>query len=170
MTQEQEHISLIFGLKIKVLRQKQNINYQQLSKLTGIAVSYLHDIENGKKYPKADKILILAKALGVDYDYLVSLSGDKKLQPIIDLLSSDFINNIPWQHFGFGPANLLDLFSNTPDRLTAFISTLLKLGRNYQMSKENFYTASLRSYQDLFDNYFEELEQSTQDIYQKQKQ
>jgi hypothetical protein len=31
---------------------------------------YVHDIETGKKFPKADKILALAKALGVDYDYL----------------------------------------------------------------------------------------------------
>jgi Zn-dependent peptidase ImmA (M78 family) len=56
------------------------------------------------------------------------------------------------------PAILLELFSNTPDKVTAFISTLLKISRSYQMSKESFYNAALRSYQDLYDNYFEELE------------
>ncbi len=158
MIQQNNNINLIFGLKIRTLRQRKGINYQQLSDMTKIAVSYLHDIENGKKYPKADKILMLAKTLEVDYDYLVSLSGDKKLQPIIDLLNTNFLSAVPWEHFGLTNTALLEIFTNTPDRVTAFISTILKLSRSYQMSRGSFYTLALRSYQDLFDNYFEELE------------
>lgn len=136
------------------------MSYQQLADKAGLSLSYVHDIETGKKFPKADKIIALAKTLGVDYDYLVSLRGNKKLQPIIDLINSDFINVIPWEHFGLSPASLLDLFSNTPDKVTAFISTLLKISRSYQLSKESFYQSALRSYQDLHDNYFEEIEQA----------
>jgi len=158
MITDDSHIKLIFGLKLKVLRQQQGINYQQLSEATGIAVSYLHDIENGKKYPKAEKIILLAKALKVDYDYLVSLNADKKLQPIIDLISSDFSSIVPWEHFGVDFASLLDLFTNAPDKVTAFISTILKLSRSVQMSKGNFYSSALRSYQDLHDNHFDDLE------------
>lgn len=158
MVTDNESIRLIFGLKLKTLRQQQGLNLQQLSKATGIAISYLHDIESGKKYPKSDKIIALAKALKADYDYLVSLTATKRLQPIIDLLNSEFMNVIPWEHFGLVPSALLDLFANTPNKVTAFISTLLKLSRSVQMSKENFYTSALRSYQDLHDNYFEELE------------
>lgn len=160
MVSDQESVRLIFGLKVKSLRQQLGLNYQQLSTATGMAVSYLHDIENGKKYPKADKIITLAKVLKVDYDYLVSLTGNKRLQPIIDLLNSDFIQMMPWDHFGLSPASLLELFANTPDKITAFISTLLKLSRSIQMSKENFYTSALRSYQDLHDNYFPEIEEA----------
>lgn len=145
-------------MKLKTLRQQQGFNLQQLSTATGIALSYLHDIESGKKYPKADKIISLAKALNADYDYLVSLTANKHLQPLIDLLNSEFMNVIPWEHIGISPSTLLDLFANTPNKVTAFISTLLKLSRSVQMSKENFYTSSLRSYQDLHDNYFEDLE------------
>lgn len=158
MITENESVKLIFGLKIRSLRQQKGLSYQQLSELTKLAVSYLHDIENGKKYPKADKILILAKALGVDYDYLVSLTGDKKLQPLIDLISTDFINVIPWEHFGLQPAGMLELFTNTPDKITTFISTLVKISRAYHLSRDNFYTTALRSYQDLYNNYFEDLE------------
>ncbi len=160
MVSDQESVRLIFGLKVKSLRQQLGLNYQQLSAATGMAVSYLHDIENGKKYPKADKIITLAKVLKVDYDYLVSLTGNKRLQPIIDLLNSDFIQMMPWEHFGLSPASLLELFANTPDKITAFISTLLKLSRSIQMSKENFYTSALRSYQDLHDNYFPDIEEA----------
>src|SRR5687768_5794428 len=158
MISENDSIRLIFGLKIKALRQSKGLSYQQLADQAGLSVSYVHDIETGKKFPKADKIIVLARTLGVDYDYLVSLRASKKLQPVIDLISSDFINAIPWEHFGLSPANLLDLFSSAPDKVTAFISTLLKISRRYQLSKEGFYNSALRSYQDLHDNYFEDLE------------
>jgi len=163
MFTENESVRLILGLKVRTLRQQKNLSYHQLADATGLSLSYLHDIETGKKYPKADKILALSKAFGVEYDYLVSLRSSKKLQPIIDLISSDFLNAVPWEHFGLSPAILLEMFSNTPDKVTAFISTLLKISRSYQMSKESFYNAALRSYQDLYDNYFEDLENTVKE-------
>jgi transcriptional regulator with XRE-family HTH domain len=169
MMTDNDSVRLIFGLKVKALRQEKGLSYQQLAEKTGMSLSYVHDIETGKKFPKADKILSLAKALGVDYDYLVSLRASKKLQPIIDLINSDFINAIPWEHFGLSPAALLDLFSNTPDKVTAFISTLLKISRSYQLSKESFYNSALRSYQDLQDNYFEETEEGVKKFRQEYK-
>lgn len=160
MVSENDSIRLIFGLKIKALRQSKGLSYQQLADKAGLALSYVHDIESGKKFPKADKIIALAKTLGVDYDYLVSLRASKKLQPIIDLISSGFLNAVPWEHFGLAPANLLDLFSNAPDKVTAFISTIIKISRRYQLSKEGFFNSALRSYQDLHDNYFEDIEEA----------
>ncbi|MDP1841827.1 MAG: helix-turn-helix domain-containing protein [Sediminibacterium sp.] len=155
---ENDNVRLILGLKVKTLRLAKGLSYQQLAEETGMSLSYVHDIETGKKFPKADKLLALAKSLGADYDYLVSLRGTKKLQPIIDLINADFINAIPWEHFGLTPEALLNLFSNTPDKVTAFISTILKISRSYQLSKESFYNAALRSYQELQDNYFEDIE------------
>ena len=154
----QDKVRLIFGLKIAFLRQQKGLNYQQLAELTELSQSYVHEIEKGKKYPKADKILILAKALGTTYDDLVSVKASKKLQPIIDLLESEFFQVFPLEMFGISADKILELFSNTPDRLNAFISTILKISRNYQMQTENVYTAALRSYQDMNDNYFEDLD------------
>lgn len=169
MVTENESIRLIFGLKIKALRQEKGLSYQQLAEKTGIALSYIHDIETGKKFPKADKILSLARVLEVDYDYMVSLRASKKLQPIIDLINSDFINAIPWEHFGLTPASILDLFSTAPDKVTAFISTLLIIARRYQLSKENFYNSALRSYQNLKDNYFSEIEDAVRKFREENK-
>ena len=169
MITDNSAIRLIFGLKLKTLRQQLGMNYQQLSEATGMAVSYLHDIENGKKYPKADKIILLSKTLKVDYDYLVSLTAKKRLQPIIDFMNSDFISIVPWEHFGITPSSLLNVFANMPDKITAFISTLLKRSQTVQLSKENFYTAALRSYQDLHDNYFENLEEAVHKFREKNK-
>jgi predicted transcriptional regulator len=62
--------------------------------------------------------------------------------------------------FGISPDKVLELFANAPDKLNAFISTVIKMARNYQMETENVYTAALRSYQDMNDNYFGDVEES----------
>ena len=154
----QDKLRLIFGLKIAYLRQQKGLNYQQLAELTDMSQSYVHEIEKGKKYPKADKILILAKVLGTTYDELVSVHASKRLQPIIELLESEFFQVFPLEMFGISPDKLMELFTNTPDKINAFISTIIKIARNYQMQTESIYTAALRSYQDMNDNYFEDIE------------
>jgi transcriptional regulator with XRE-family HTH domain/Zn-dependent peptidase ImmA (M78 family) len=162
MMTTEEIIKLIFGFKVNYLRQQKQFSYQELSDATGLAISYLHDIEKGRKYPKVNKINLLASALGVDYNYLVSTQASKKIQPIIELIQSDFFKVFPLELFGITPAKLLELFSTTPDKVNAFIGTVTKMARNYQMKNEHFYMAALRSYQDMYDNYFEEIEQAVQ--------
>ena len=70
---EEEYIKLIFGLKLKQIRGRKNLSLFGLSKLTGLSKSYLNEIEKGKKYPKTDKIALLAEKLEIPYDNLVSL-------------------------------------------------------------------------------------------------
>ena len=154
----QDTLKMIFGFKVKYLRQQLDASLEELAERSGLSKSYLHDIEKGKKYPKLEKIDALAQALGVDYDFLVSTRASKKLQPAIDLLSSDFIKEFPLELFGISPDKLFELLTNTPDKATAFISTLFKITRNYQLQRGQLYMAALRSYQDMYDNYFEELE------------
>lgn len=161
MLKEAAIIKLIFGLKIQHLRQEADLSYQQLSDLTGLAISYLHSIEKGKKYPKSDKIIALAKALETDYDYLVSLEPSKKLRPIVELLRSDFLKIFPLETFGISTTKLIELLLQAPEKVNAFISTVIKITRNFNMQGEDFYKAALRSYQDLHDNYFPEIEKST---------
>lgn len=155
---EKHTLNLLFGLKVRLLRQQQGLTFQQLAEKAGTTVSYLHDIEKGKKYPSGDKIFALAKALGTDYDYLVSLHGSKKLQPIVELLESDFFKTYPLDMFGLEPAKVIELLSDNPEKVTAFVSTILKIARNYHLTRENLYSVALRSFQDLHDNYFEDLE------------
>lgn len=159
MISDNDSIKMIFGFKVKYLRQQKELSYKLLAERTGLSTSYLHDIEKGRKYPKVDKITALAEALGVSYDFLVSTRASKKLQPIVDLLTSDFIKEFPLDFFGISPEKLFELFSNTPDKVNAFIRTIFKITRNYQMQRENIYLAALRSYQDMFDNYFADIEE-----------
>lgn len=164
MLNELDTVKLILGLKVQQLRRDQDLSYQQLSDRTGLAVSYLHNIEKGKKYPKADKILALAKALDTDYNYLVSLDSNKKLQPIIDLLQSDFLKIFPLELFGIDIQKLIELLAYAPDKVHAFISTVIKITRNYHMQGEDFYKAALRSYQDMHDNYLQDVERAVREF------
>ncbi len=159
MLGNKEIANLIFGLKVKYLRTANKLSFQQLHEKTGIALSYIHDIEKGKKSPRPDKIFALAEALGVGYDDLVSLKAyNKRLRPMITLLQSDFLKIFPFDVFGLDVAQLMTLFFKTPDKVNAFVSTIIKMVRSHQMGLEYFYKAALRSYQDLHDNYFEDIE------------
>jgi len=160
MIEDKDLVKLIFGLKIKYLRRSNNLSYKELSDLSGIALSYIHEIEKGKKYPKADKILKLAEVFKVDYDALVSLKSTKHLQPILNLIKSDLFKVFPLDSFGVDRTKFIELFLDAPDRVNALVSTLEKIIRSHQMTQENFYLTALRSYQNIHNNYFEDIEKS----------
>jgi len=160
MIDDKELIKLIFGLKIKYLRNQKELSYKELSDATSIGLSYIHEIEKGKKYPKADKIMKLAEALGVDYDALVSLKSNRTLQPVLNLIKSDFFKVFPLKTFGVDRSKLIELFLDAPERLNAFVSTVEQVIRSHHISEEDFYLTALRSYQNIHNNYFKNLEEA----------
>jgi transcriptional regulator with XRE-family HTH domain len=157
-TPDEDIIRLILGLKIKHIRLEKGISQSELSSKTGISVSYLNEIEKGKKNPKPSKIAALADALGASYDEVVSLKLSNKLAPVGELLRTNLLRELPLEHFGLDPSRLLDIFVTAPNRFSAFISTLIDLSRTYDLRLEEFYFMALRSYQEIHNNYFEELE------------
>ncbi len=155
---------MIFGLKLKQLRAQKGLSLVELSASTGMSVSYLNEIEKGKKYPKEDKIAALAVALDVDYDKLVSLKVNKSLAPVTQLLNSPVLREIPLDLFGIERNKLIEIMSIAPAKVNAFISTLIELARKYDLNEEQFYFASLRSYQELHEDHFEDLEKAVEDF------
>lgn len=158
MSLSEDNIKLIFGLKLKQLRTAKKLSQSELSEKSGLSVSYLNEIEKGKKYPKAEKISTLAAALDASYDKLVSLKLDKKLAPVGDVLNSRLLEEVPLELFGIKKAKLIEMITNAPLKVTAFISTISQVANTYNLTQENFYFAMLRSYQEMNDNYFEDLE------------
>ena len=155
---DESHIRVIMGLKLKQLRSERGMSLGELATATGISISYLNEIEKGKKSPKPDKIAVLATALEVSYDWLVSLKTNKKLAPVAEILQSAIMREILLDVFGIDKAQLLDLLSRVPVKLNAFLNTIIEVSRNYGMRVENFYFAALRSYQEMHENYFDDLE------------
>lgn len=158
---------IIFGLKIKQLRMEQKLSFAQLSKETGMSVSYLNEIEKGKKAPKDDKVLLLANALKTTAADLKSTQLTKTLAPLGELLHSNFLNELPLELFGIELYKVVEIIANAPTKVGAFISTLVELSRNYALREESFYFAALRSYQELHHNYFEDIENEISEFVRK---
>lgn len=158
MSTRSQNERIIFGLKVKQLRQELGLSFVELAGQTGMSVSYLNEIEKGKKFPKKDKIEKLAVALNKSYEELTSLELNKSLSPVGDLLRSNFLNELPLNLFGIELTKVVEIIANAPVRVGAFISTLLELSRNYALKEENFYFGALRSYLELHNNYFEDIE------------
>ena len=153
-----ENVPVIFGLKLRQLREERGLGLKELSVLAGMSASYVNEIEKGKKYPKADKILQLSEALQVPYDEMVSLKLSKELDSLESFLQSPIIQALPLQMFGLSPRDIIGLISRAPKEVSALIRTLVEIAGSYDMQVEHFLYAMLRSYQESHDNYFEDIE------------
>lgn len=158
---------ILFGLKIRQFRQELGWNFEELSRQTGISISYLNEIEKGKKFPKPIVRQKLAGALGQSEEFLLSPELTKQFAPLGDLLRSNFLNELPLDLFGIEIQQIVEIIARDPDRVNAFISALLEIARVYSLREENFYFAALRAYQELRSNYFEEIETAADDFVQQ---
>ncbi|MCB9081933.1 MAG: helix-turn-helix domain-containing protein [Lewinellaceae bacterium] len=160
MKTKSPHFRVLFGLKVKQLRQKRQLSFADLSEKTGLSISYLNEIEKGKKFPKEDKVAVMAAALGISVEEILTFDQDENLAPVQELLRSNFLNELPLDLFGIDLNKVVEIIANAPARVGAFISTLLEISRNYALREENFYFGALRSYLELHSNYFADLEQA----------
>ena len=159
-----ENIRLIFGLKLKELRSEHGYSLSALSAKTGISKSYLNEIEKGKKYPKTDKITRLAKVFNVSYEFMVSLNLSKRLSPISDLIRSNILSELPLDFFDIEPIDLLTLLSAAPTKFSAFVDAIIQIGRDHDVRVESLYFSVLRSYQEMHENYFPDIESEAKKI------
>ncbi len=155
---KKKYIRLIFGLKLKQLRQEKDLSLSDLSAKSGLSISYLNEIESGKKYPKADKIASLAEVLGTSFDKLVSLKLVRNLAPIEELLESNILEQLPLDHYGIDINKLIFLMSNSSMQLSALIATFIETAQSSELSQNNFSRNALRNFKEFNENYFEEIE------------
>lgn len=164
-----ENLRLILGIKLKQFRQEKGYSLKDLAERTNLSISFLSEIEKGKKYPKPEKLIQLAKALEISFDELVSLKVGEDLISLTATFNSPFIKEFPFQLFGITPRNFIDLIMHSPGKASAFIRTFLEIGQTYDMRVEHFLFAALRSYQKMHLNYFEEIEKAAADFTAKKK-
>jgi transcriptional regulator with XRE-family HTH domain/Zn-dependent peptidase ImmA (M78 family) len=153
-----DNVPVIFGIKLKQAREEQGLNLKALGERAGVSPSYLNEIEKGKKYPKADKILQIAQALDISYDELVSLKLEHGLNPLESVLESPVLREMPLQVFGISQHDVVNLITKAPKKAVALVRALDEITRSYGMRVEHFFYAMLRSYQEAHDNYFEDIE------------
>jgi transcriptional regulator with XRE-family HTH domain len=158
------YIKLIFGLKLKQMRQEKNMLLSDLAFKSGLSISYLNEIESGKKYPKSDKIALLAEALKVPYDKMVSLKLMRNLTPIEDFLESNILEQLPLDHYGIDINKLIMLMANSSLQLSALIAAFIEMAKTSELSQNNFSRTALRTFKEFNDNYFEDLEIAVRDF------
>ena len=152
------HLRTMFGVKLSRLRQAHRLTLSALATRAGVSVSYLAEIESGKKFPKADKLLGIAEALGMSFEDLISSKVDAEFAPLQGYLDSPGLANFPFERFGLPREELVHLLSRSPNEVAALLRTLNDVARQYNIGVEHFLHAALRSYQELTGNYYPDLE------------
>jgi hypothetical protein len=151
---------VIFGMKLRQFRENAGLSLTDLSARTGLSTSYLTEIEHGKKYPKAEKIARMAEVLGRNYDDLVSIRLNEELSPLADFLGSPVLHNFPYHLFGMSPTQVIELLTRQPAEASSLVKALLGIAEQYNIGVEHLFRAALRSYQEINDNYFPEIERA----------
>ncbi len=153
-------VHIIFGMKVRQARMEAGLTLSEFARQCELSPSYLTEIEKGRKYPRADKIMKMAEALGKNYDDLVSIRLAPSLTYLESTLSSAVVQRFPFEEFGVEPGDLIELLTRVPDKSSALLHAALEIVRRYDLKEEDFLRAALRSYQEIHENYFPELEEA----------
>jgi transcriptional regulator with XRE-family HTH domain len=157
-----DNLRLLLGLKVRAARDQRGWTLHELSRRAGLAVSYLSEIEKGKKYPKPEKLLGLASALGMAYEELVSTRVDEELSALSAFAGSEFLREFPFHLFGLAAGDLFDLVSGDPKRAGALLRTFGEIALRHDVEVEELLFAALRSYRQLHHNSFPEIEEAAE--------
>jgi transcriptional regulator with XRE-family HTH domain len=155
---------VIFGMKLRQFREHSAFSLTDFANRTGLSTSYITEIEHGKKYPKAEKIARMAQVLGRSYDDLVSIRLDEELSPLAGFLGSPVLHNFPYHLFGISPAQVVELLTRQPAEASALVNALIGIAEQYNIGVEHLFRSALRSYQELNENYFPEIETAVDDF------
>jgi transcriptional regulator with XRE-family HTH domain/Zn-dependent peptidase ImmA (M78 family) len=157
-------INVIFGMKVRQARVEADLTLSEFAALCDLSPSYMTEIEKGRKYPRTDKIAKMAEALGRGYDELVSIKLPPSLTYLESALSSAVVQRFPFEEFGFEAGDLVNLLTRKPDKASALIHAVLEVARRYDLREEEFLRAALRSYQEIHENYFPDLEEAANEF------
>ena len=153
-------INIIFGMKVRQARTEAELTLSEFAEACDLSPSYVTEIEKGRKYPRSDKIVKMAAVLGRDYDDLVSIKLPPSLTYLESALSSSVVQKFPFEEFGFEAGDLVNLLTRKPDKASALLHAVLEIARRYNLREEEFLRAALRSYQEIHENYFPDLEEA----------
>ncbi|MCB0033077.1 MAG: ImmA/IrrE family metallo-endopeptidase [Anaerolineales bacterium] len=162
-------VNIIFGMKVKQARTDSGMNLTEFASQCDLSSSYVTEIEKGRKYPRADKIMRMAEVLNKEYDELVSIRLEPPLTHLGSALSSPVLGQFPFEEFGIEMSDLVNVLTREPGKASALLHAIAELGRQFDLKEQHFLRAALRSYQELHDNYFPELEEEAQKFAKKHK-
>ncbi len=160
-------INIIFGMKVRQARLEAGLTLSEFATQCELSPSYVTEIEKGRKYPRVDKIMRMVEVLGKPYDDLVSIKLSHSMAHLSTTLKSVTFQRFPFEEFGLELSDLVTLLTREPEKASALLHAVLEIGRRYDLHEEDFLRAALRSYQEIHENYFQELEDAAQKFVDK---
>lgn len=158
MLKKKNVLKFILGLKIRQLRARRKLSLKDLADRSALSSSYLNEIENGKKYPKVEKLACIAEALDIPFEELISFKTGRNLHPLLSFLEGEMVGKVPLELLGLYESDVVELMGKDPEKFASFVLTVLQLSRSFNVKLDDLYTASLRSFIELNDNYFPDIE------------
>lgn len=153
-------VNIIFGMKVRQARTDAGLTLTEFARQCDLSASYVTEIEKGRKYPRADKIMRMAEVLDKEYDDLVSIKLEPSLTHLESMLSSSIFRRFPFEEFGFETTDLVTLLTREPEKASALLHAILEIARRYDLKDEEFLRGALRSYQEIYENYFPDVEEA----------
>lgn len=117
------------GERIKYARKLKNLTITALSKLTGLSVGNLSDLENNKSMPSSNALIKLKNVLGVSIDWI--LTGQENTYVLKENETQYILNNN--KDFLEMPEKdkiILKAFKNLPDERKRDIEGYIKVSLN----------------------------------------
>ena len=155
-------INIIFGMKVRQARLESGLTLSEFASQCELSPSYVTEIEKGRKYPRVDKIMRMVEVLNKSYDELVSITLSPSMTYLSTTLKSIAFQRFPFEEFGLEMGDLVTLLTREPEKASALLHAVLEIGRRYGLHEEDFLRAALRSYQEIHENYFQDLEDAAQ--------
>ncbi|MBK7895102.1 MAG: XRE family transcriptional regulator [Candidatus Promineifilaceae bacterium] len=160
-------INIIFGMKVRQARLETGLTLSEFANQCELSPSYVTEIEKGRKYPRVDKIMRMAEVLHKPYDDLVSIALSPSMTYLSTTLKSITFQRFPFEEFGLEMGDLVTLLTREPEKASALLHAVLEIGRRYDLHEEDFLRAALRSYQEIHENYFHDLEDAASTFIEK---
>lgn len=157
-------VNIILGMKLRQARLEAGLSLTEFAERADLSPSYVTEIEKGRKHPRANKIMRMAEILGVPYDDLVSISLEPSLTHLNAVLNAPLLYQFPFEEFGIGISDLVEVLTRAPDKASALLHALIDLARQYDVQESQFLLAALRSYQEIHENYFPDLEDAARNF------
>lgn len=103
----------IFSINLKRLMDQKGVSRQDLSKVLGVSYFTISDWVNGKKYPRMDKVEMLAAYFGVLKSDLIEEKGTNKSLPQQQTLTE-------------GEKLMVDLFRQVPENKQQMVLEMIR--------------------------------------------
>ena len=125
-------------MKVRQARTEAGLTLTEFAAACELSPSYVTEIEKGRKYPRADKIIKMAEVLGRSYDEMVSIKLDPSLAYLESTIASATFQRFPFEEFGLEPGDLVTLLTREPEKASALLHAVLSIARRYDLKEEEF--------------------------------